>query len=73
MDALGSEPRGPDAVLEATEDVVPEWERRRSDTWREEWLDRTERLLEWATLLGFADRTDEADRTDGEYVHSPSD
>jgi hypothetical protein len=58
IDALGAEPRSPDVVFEATKDVVPEWERRRSDTWRAEWIERTGRLLAWAASLGIAERSE---------------
>jgi hypothetical protein len=67
IEALGSDPRSPEAVFEDTRDVVPEWERRRSDTWRAEWLERTEHLLEWAALLGVADRTDDG------FLHTTTD
>jgi len=61
--ALDDDPRTAAAVFDAIgDDVVPEWERRRSDTWRDAWLDRTERLLGWAVLLGLAARTEDGYR-----------
>ncbi|NHN47250.1 hypothetical protein G9464_06515 [Halostella sp. JP-L12] len=38
---------------------VPQWERHRNpETWEDEWEGRVARLLEWAVLLGLAERTD---------------
>lgn len=54
---LDDEPRTADAVFEAIRTAVPEWERRRSDTWTAEWRVHTRRVLDWATLLGLATRT----------------
>ncbi len=64
LDALAAadEPLGPDAVLERVEGIVPRWERSKRRDWREEWTDRVERLLDWAVLLGLAERTDDGYR-----------
>ncbi len=38
---------------------VPQWERHKNpDTWEDVWGERIERILEWAVLLGLAERTD---------------
>lgn len=59
IDALGARPRSAESVFEAIRDeAVPEWERLRRDTWREVWRAHTERLLDWATLLGLAEQRD---------------
>lgn len=67
LDALGDEPRSADEVFADVADVVPEWERDRADGWRSRWRDRVARLLDWAVVLGLADRTD------GEYVAAAGD
>jgi hypothetical protein len=56
--AAAGEPRAPAAVLDDVEDVVPRWERSRSDDWRADWRERVRRVLEWAVLLGLAERVD---------------
>ncbi|MCU4798867.1 hypothetical protein OB920_00565 [Halobacteria archaeon HArc-gm2] len=38
-------------------DLVPQWERDRHTDWEAEWLDRTERLLEWAVEFGLVERS----------------
>ncbi|AGN02373.1 hypothetical protein L593_12150 [Salinarchaeum sp. Harcht-Bsk1] len=64
IDALEAqeEPQTAGEVFEAIESTVPEWERRRSDTWHEEWNDHTERLLAWATALEIATAVDDGYR-----------
>jgi hypothetical protein len=60
LDVLGSEPRDADAVFERFEERVPEWEHYKDPAgWRETWRERVGRLLEWAVLLGLADRRQE--------------
>lgn len=56
IDALDDEPRAAGAVFEAVRDVVPEWERRRTNAWPAIWRERVERLLAWAVLLELAAR-----------------
>jgi hypothetical protein len=57
LDVLGSEPQDADAVFERFEERVPEWEHYKDPAgWRETWRERVGRLLEWAVLLGLADR-----------------
>lgn len=53
-----SEPRDAEAVFEAVEESVPNWERRRRHDWREAWRSRTEDLLDWLALLGLAERVE---------------
>jgi len=51
------EPLDAAATFEHVEDVVPQWERdKQPDRWRDEWRERVRRLLEWAALLGLAER-----------------
>jgi hypothetical protein len=60
LDALraADEPLDAEAVFEQVVDVVPQWERNKRPTWREDWQDRVDRLLGWAVLLGLAERVD---------------
>ncbi|GAA0645497.1 hypothetical protein [Salarchaeum japonicum] len=55
LDLLCETPRSADAVF-ATFDAVPRWERE-TDGWEAEWRERVHRLLEWAVLLGLAEKT----------------
>ena len=56
---LGPDPLSVDAAFAAFEDRVPNWERAHESDWRTVWRTRVERLLEWATLFGLAERTAE--------------
>ena len=57
VDALDAdEPRSPAAVFEAVRDRVPRWERAKRDNWPAFWTGRIQRRLDWAVLLGLADR-----------------
>lgn len=56
VDALGVDPRTPAEVFEAVRERVPRWERAKRENWPEFWTDRVERRLDWAALLGLADR-----------------
>lgn len=47
-----------DTVFDRVEETVPRWERDRHPEWRDVWHKRVADLLEWAVLLGFAERTD---------------
>jgi hypothetical protein len=60
VDALGDEPRTPADVFETVRDRVPQWERAKRQNWQAFWTDRVERRLDWAVLLGLAERTDDA-------------
>ncbi|WP_138007192.1 hypothetical protein [Halalkalirubrum salinum] len=56
------EREGPLTAAELCEPIVelaPEWERRRSPTWRETWRVACDRLLTWLVLLGHVDRMDD--------------
>ena len=57
VDALGAEPQTPADVFEAVRDRVPQWERAKRDNWAAFWTERVERRLDWAVLLGLAERT----------------
>lgn len=59
VDALDDTPQSPATVFEAVRDGVPRWERAKRDNWPEFWTGRVERRLDWAVLLGLADRTDD--------------
>ncbi|MFK8213442.1 hypothetical protein [Haloferax volcanii] len=57
LDALNAEPMSADAVFDAFEPTVPNWERHRDpEGWESRWRDRVTRLLDWAVLFGAAAR-----------------
>jgi len=56
VDALGDDPRTPADVFEAVRERVPRWERAKRENWPAFWTGRVERRLDWAVLLGLADR-----------------
>lgn len=59
LDALDADdPRSVEAVYERFEQHVPQWERHKGTGWRRTWRGRVRRLLEWAVLLGLAERVD---------------
>lgn len=62
LDAIAAEPRSPGEAFEATRGLVPAWERNRNPDWESVWEARTERLLDWAVVLGLAEERD------GRYV-----
>ncbi|WP_336036577.1 hypothetical protein [Halobacterium yunchengense] len=45
-------------VFEAVRDRVPQWERAKRENWPAFWTGRVERRLDWAVLLGLAERGD---------------
>ncbi|MEF8757188.1 MAG: hypothetical protein V5A33_03015 [Halobacteriales archaeon] len=51
------EPLDAPGVFDRIEDVVPRWERDRDPYWRDTWRGRVADLLDWAVLLGLAERT----------------
>lgn len=56
------EAEGPLTAAEAFDrfaDRVPAWERENHPDWRAVWRERVERILAWAVLLGWAERTGE--------------
>lgn len=55
LDALGDQPRSPEAVFDDVEGIVPEWERHKDPAWRRTWTERVSRLLGWAVLFGLAE------------------
>lgn len=60
LDHLADAP-GPveaDSAFEAVRDEVPAWERSRAPDWEDTWRERVGHLLEWAVLLGLAERAD---------------
>jgi hypothetical protein len=54
LDAVG--PCSADAAFERFADAVPSWERRRHADPERVWRERVRRLLDWAVLLGLAER-----------------
>ncbi|SEW23873.1 hypothetical protein [Halobacterium jilantaiense] len=56
VDALGDGPRSPADVFAVVRERVPRWERAKRDNWPEFWTGRVERRLDWAVLLGLAER-----------------
>jgi len=48
-----------DEVFDEIRELVPRWERDRHSDWESEWIDRTERLLEWAAEFGLVARSGE--------------
>lgn len=56
-----------DETFEAVREMVPEWERRRDPAgWADRWRERVARLLDWAVLLGLAERGEGGYRAAGE-------
>ncbi|WP_436911806.1 hypothetical protein [Halosimplex marinum] len=45
-----------DEAFDGMREHVPRWERDRHTDWEAEWLERTERLLEWSVAFGLAAR-----------------
>lgn len=58
LDALDGEAQTPEAVFETVRDRVPRWERSKRDNWEAFWTGRVQRRLDWAVLLGLAERDD---------------
>jgi hypothetical protein len=61
LDALADAdgPLTADEVFERVEPTVPTWEREKNPGgWRDTWRERVRRLLDWAVLLGLAERED---------------
>lgn len=58
LGALGDDPQTADAVFEAVRERVPRWERTKRQDWEGFWTERAERRLDWAVLLGLAERVD---------------
>ncbi len=54
LDAVvtASEPLDPEDAFAAIRDDIPQWERAQYTNWEQEWVDRVERLLEWAAVFG---------------------
>jgi hypothetical protein len=52
------DPLTADEGLGVLREEIPQWERARYPDWEEEWRERIERLLAWATVFGLADSTD---------------
>lgn len=59
------EPRSAAAVFERVRDRVPRWERSKRENWEAFWTERVERRLDWAVLLGLAERTADGYRSAG--------
>jgi len=58
LDALGDDPRLASDIFEAVRERVPRWERTKRQDWEGFWTERVERRLDWAVLLGLAERAD---------------
>ncbi|PSQ44828.1 hypothetical protein BRD17_02940 [Halobacteriales archaeon SW_7_68_16] len=58
LDALDDEPRDATAVFAAVRATIPDWERRRSADPEGLYRERVTNLLDWAVLLGLAERRD---------------
>jgi hypothetical protein len=48
-----------DEAFERFADRVSTWEREKHPDWRAVWRERVDRILAWAVLLGWAERTEE--------------
>ena len=62
--------------FDAVEDLIPRWERTRTDDWESVWRGRVERLLSWFDALDLAERVESSDgeRDDSETTeYVPSD
>ncbi|MFB6304053.1 MAG: hypothetical protein ABEH47_02715 [Haloferacaceae archaeon] len=59
LDAAADGPVDADAAFDRVRDAVPAWERDRDPDWEATWRERTRRLLDWAVLLGLAERAGE--------------
>ncbi|MFB6302033.1 MAG: hypothetical protein ABEH78_04145 [Haloferacaceae archaeon] len=60
LDAVAADgPLTAGEVFDRLRERVPAWERARDTDWTASWRERTRRLLDWAALLGLAERTDE--------------
>ncbi|EMA17215.1 MULTISPECIES: hypothetical protein [Haloarcula] len=59
---LGSEPVEAAAAFDALREEIPRWERERHTDWEAVWQERTANLLEWAVILGLAEKTDDGYR-----------
>ncbi len=57
--AEADDPVGVDAVFDRLSDRVPQWERHRHEDAADVWRERVRRLLEWAVVLGLADRVED--------------
>src|SRR6056297_2886535 len=62
--ATPADPLTPDALFEATRELVPRHDRARDPEWEATWRDRSARLLAWLALVDLAERVD-GEETDG--------
>ncbi|PSQ34664.1 hypothetical protein BRD11_03500, partial [Halobacteriales archaeon SW_12_69_24] len=53
------DPLGAGEVFERVSDRVPQWERHRHEDVADVWRQRVRRLLEWAVVLGLAERAED--------------
>jgi len=51
-------PQTTDALFDAFSSQVPNWERNKTEDWREEWRERIAELLEWMTLCNLLSHDD---------------
>jgi len=62
VESVDEGPKSTEEAFDEIRDLVPRWERDRHTNWEAEWLDRTERLLEWAVEFGLVERSEEGYR-----------
>ncbi len=58
LDALGDDPQPADEIFSRVRERVPRWERTKRQDWESFWTERVQRRLDWAVLLGLAERAD---------------
>ena len=57
--SAADDPLGAGEVFERVSDRVPQWERHRHEDVADVWRQRVRRLLEWAVVLGLAERAED--------------
>lgn len=57
-----------DDGFDAVEDLIPRWERTRTDDWESVWRGRVERILDWFDALGLAERVESDEENAVGYV-----
>lgn len=59
VESIEGESKSVEECFDAVREFVPQWERDRHTDWEAEWIDRTERLLEWGVEFGLVERTED--------------
>ena len=57
--SAADDPLGAGEVFERVSDRVPQWERHRHEDVADVWRERVRRLLEWAVVVGLAERAED--------------